>query len=124
MLAETNRQDPVYLVTPAIVTDSYGDPQNDWEHAVETLIPGADLQRHMTQDKDEANSSTTHRTGTLIATGPRVDIYRQVNEGSRIRQGSEVWRVNGTPNVKIGRLFGNTHLTASLTRTTVEAPNG
>jgi hypothetical protein len=78
----------------------------------------------MTQDKDEANSSTTHRTGTLIATGPRVDIYRQVNEGSRIRQGSEVWRVNGTPNVKIGRLFGNTHLTASLTRTTVEAPNG
>jgi len=124
MLAETNRQDPVYLITPSVKTDSYGDPINDWDNPTLTVIPGADLQHHMTLDKDEADSSTTHRTGTLIATGPRIDVYRLVTDGSRIKQGTEVWRVNGEPNVKVGRMFGNTHLTASLTRTTVEAPNG
>lgn len=124
MLAETNRQLPVYLVTPTATTDSYDEPISDWSTPTLTLIPGADLQTHATDDKDEATGSTTHRTATLIATGSALSIYQQIKAESRVKQGTEVWRVSGEPNLKFGRMFGNTHLTASLTRTTVEAPNG
>lgn len=124
MLAETRRQPPIYLLTPGAGTDSYGDPLNDWATPERTLIPGATLQAHATFDKDVATGSNTDRTGTLIAVGQPTGALTQITEQSRIEQDGIVWRVNGTPNFKRGLMLGNSHLTASLTRTTTEAPNG
>lgn len=124
MLRETNRQAPVYLLLPSRATDSYGDPVNDWSEPTRLAIPGAEIQRNTTEDKDLPSGTQTDRLGKMIATGRELDIYRLVNETSRLEQDGKVWRVTGEPNIKIGLLSGNTHLTASLTRTTVEEPSG
>lgn len=126
MLRETNRQSPVYLLVPTPSLDSYGDPIDDFGAVTRVVIPGAEIQRNSTEDKDVAIGSQTDRLGKLIATGRahELDIYRMVNEASRIEQDGKVWRIQGEPNIKQGLINTNTHLTASLTRTTVGAPNG
>lgn len=126
MLRETNRQSPVYLLRPSETTDSYGEPVYDWATPVRLVIPGAELQRNSTEDKDLATGTQTDRLGKMIATGrgPEMLIYSLVNESSRIEQDGKVWRVTGEPNIKQGLINGNTHLTASLTRTTVGGPDG
>jgi hypothetical protein len=113
-------------VTPGQATDSYGDPLKDWDNPVYTLLPGAELQTRLTLDIDQSEASTTTRNGTLIVTSHNAELLAQITPDSRIRQGGDggnIWRINGQPNVKTGLMYGNTHLTASLTRTTVEAPN-
>lgn len=126
MLRETNRQSPVYLLLPSNALDSYGDPVLDWNTLVRVAIPGAELQRNTTEDKDLATGTQTERLGKMIATGrgPDLLIYAQVDETSRIEQDGKVWRITGEPNIKQGLINGNTHLTASLTRTTVGDPDG
>lgn len=126
MLRETNRQSPVYLLLPSQETDSYGDPIESWADLVRVVIPGAEIQRNSTEDKDVATGTQTDRLGKMIATGrePELAIYRLVDSGSRIEQDGKVWRVNGEPNIKRGLINTNTHLTASLTRTTVGGPSG
>lgn len=124
MLRETNRQSPVYLLLPSDTTDSYGDPILSWDDPVRIAIPGAEIQRNTTEDKDVNTGTQTDRLGKLIATGRELATYRLVDETSRVEQDGKVWRVTGEPNIKIGLLSGNTHLTASLTRTTVEQPSG
>lgn len=126
MLRETNRQSPVYLLLPSKTEDSYGDPVYDWNTPQRIVIPGAEVQRNTTEDKDLATGTQTDRLGKMIATGrgPEMLIYAQVNESSRIEQDGKVWRITGEPNIKQGLINGNTHLTASLTRTTVGGPDG
>lgn len=126
MLRETSRQSPVYLLIPSPGTDSYGDPLPSWDNPTRVEIPGAELQRNATEDKDVNSGTQTERLGKMIATGrgPEMLVYSQVNENSRIEQDGKVWRITGEPNIKQGLINGNTHLTASLTRTTVEAPSG
>ncbi len=126
MLRETNRQPPVYLLVPTAATDSYGDPVDSWANPTPVLIPGAEIQRNSTVDKDINTGTQTERLGKMIATGrgPEMLVYSMVTPSSRIRQGNDVWRITGEPNVKQGLINTNTHLTASLTRTTVEAPSG
>lgn len=125
MLRETNRQSPVYLLVPTAGLDSYGDPIDNFGEPTRVLIPGAEIQRNSTEDKDLATGSQTDRLGKLIATGRahELDIYRMVTEASRIEQDGKVWRIQGEPNIKQGLINTNTHLTASLTRTTVGAPS-
>jgi hypothetical protein len=126
VLRETSRQSPVYLLIPSTGTDSYGDPLPSWDNPTRVEIPGAELQRNATEDKDVNSGTQTERLGKMIATGrgPEMLVYSMVNENSRIEQDGKVWRVTGEPNIKQGLINGNTHLTASLTRTTVEAPSG
>lgn len=126
MLRETNRQSPVYLLLPRRTTDSYGDPIFDWANPQRVPIPGAEIQRNTTEDKDLATGTQTDRLGKMIATGrgPEMLIYSQVTESSRIEQDGKVWRITGEPNIKQGLINSNTHLTASLTRTTVGGPDG
>lgn len=126
MLRETNRQSPVYLLLPTPSTDSYGDPLDDWANPLRIIIPGAEIQRNTTEDKDVATGTQTDRLGKMIATGrgPEMLVYSQVTSASRIEQDGKVWRITGEPNIKQGLINSNTHLTASLTRTTVEAPSG
>lgn len=126
MLRETSRQSPVYLLLPSTGTDSYGDPLPSWDSPTRVEIPGAELQRNATEDKDVNSGTQTERLGKMIATGrgPEMLVYSMVNESARIEQDGKVWRVTGEPNIKQGLINGNTHLTASLTRTTVEAPSG
>lgn len=126
MLRETSRQSPVYLLIPTPGTDSYGDPLPTWDNPTRERIPGAEIQRNTTEDKDVNSGTQTDRLGKMIATGrgPELLIYSRVNENSRIEQDGKVWRITGEPNIKRGLINGNTHLTASLTRTTVEAPSG
>lgn len=126
MLRETSRQSPVYLLVPSQGTDSYGDPLPTWAEPTRILIPGAELQRNTTEDKDLNTGTQTDRLGKMIATGrgPELLIYSQVTETSRIEQDGKVWRITGEPNIKRGLINGNTHLTASLTRTTVGDPSG
>lgn len=126
MLRETNRQSPVYLLVPSTSLDSYGDPIYDWDSPQRVIIPGAEIQRNTTEDKDVATGTQTDRLGKMIATGrgPEMLIYSQVTNASRIEQDGKVWRVTGEPNIKQGLINSNTHLTASLTRTTVGGPDG
>lgn len=126
MLRETNRQSPVYLLLPSDKTDSYGDPLSDWSDPTKVVIPGAEIQRNTTEDKDLATGTQTDRLGKMIATGRagELAIYRLVDHGSRLEQDGKVWRVTGEPNIKQGLINSNTHLTASLTRTTVGDPDG
>lgn len=126
MLRETSRQSPVYLLLPGRGVDSYGDPINEWDEPTRVQIPGAEIQRNTTEDKDLATGTQTDRLGKLIAAGhgPELAIYRLVDETSRIEQDGKVWRVTGEPNIKQGLINTNTHLTASLTRTTVGGPDG
>jgi hypothetical protein len=123
MIAETRKAPPVYLLIPTKGTDSYGDPVDDWANPTLLKLPGASLQAHATEDKDVNTGTTTVRTGTLQVHGS-TGVVTQVTDSSRVKQGDVVWRVNGTPNIKIALMYGNTHLTASLTRTTTEAPSG
>lgn len=122
LLRETNRRPPVYLLEPGPAADSYGDPIPDWTHPVPTLIPGADIQTHLTLDKDEANSTSVYDTGTLIVIGGDTALYARIKSNSRLEQDGVVWRINGDPNYKPGRMAGNDHLTASLIRKVVEEP--
>lgn len=126
MLRETSRQSPVYLLIPTSGTDSYGDPLPTWSAPTRLHIPGAEIQRNATEDKDVNSGTQTDRLGKMIATGrgPEVLLYRQVTETSRIEQDGKVWRITGEPNIKQGLINGNTHLTASLTRVTTGAPSG
>lgn len=126
MLRETNRQSPVYLLIPSQATDSYGDPISGWDNPTRIVIPGAEIQRNTTEDKDLPTGTQTDRLGKMIATGrgPEMLIYSQITESSRIEQDGKVWRITGEPNIKQGLINSNTHLTASLTRTTVGEPSG
>lgn len=126
MLRETSRQAPVYLLVPTETLDSYGDPVLDFVNVTRVIIPGAEIQRNTTEDKDLATGTQTDRLGKMIATGrgPELSIYRLVDETSRVEQDGKVWRVTGEPNIKQGLINSNTHLTASLTRTTVGGPDG
>lgn len=123
MIAETSREAPVYLLTPAVVLDSYGDPSYDWGNATQVRIPNGHIQTHATLDADQAEGSTTDTTATLIAVGPRYGALAQIANESRVVQGDVVWRVYGDPNYKPGLMFGNGHLTASLRRKTTGVPN-
>lgn len=124
MIRETNRQSPVYLLQPRSTTDSYGDPILSWADPIRIRIPGGEIQRNSTEDKDVATGTQTDRLGKFLATGREVDIYRLIDESSRLEQDGKVWRVTGEPDLTIGVMSGNTHLSASLTRTTVGGPGG
>lgn len=124
MLAETRRSSPVFLLSPRTRTDSYGDTVSDWSNPTQTVLPGATIQTRTTADKDINVGTTTERQAVLIVQGQPGGVLSLVTNDSRVMQDDLVWRVNGSPNIKRGLMFGNTHLTATLARTTTEAPNG
>lgn len=112
----------VWLLTPGSATDSYGDPSNDWEHPTETPLPGAEILIPATRSgarasaaDDTATSTTVEGGAIFLWVGPAIPPMTDIGLDSRFldTQG-RVWRVAGNPNIKIGRHFQASHLTAPL----------
>jgi head-tail adaptor len=110
LLASDPRAPKVYRLRSDVVEDSYGDAVESWEHPLEKLLRGAEIQDVDSDETETPRASAVSSKRVLFVPG-KADV----NADDRIRVGSKIWRVDGDPIVRVGFASG-TSTTANLVR--------
>lgn len=100
----------IYRLRPNMTTDSYGDPVEDWTVAQPVPLIGAHIQAVSSTDADGATVHVSENEKKLFVPGDPG-----LQENDRIEIKAELWRIDGTPEVRAG-LATETFTTATLTR--------
>lgn len=103
-----------YLVTPRLVPDTYGESmREEWDGAVETDLPGAQLQAQSTTERTSDGTARVVSTATLYIPGTP-----DIAPTDRVRVGTVTYRVAGAPLVHTGRMSLTTYTAVPLVRVT------
>jgi hypothetical protein len=95
---------PVYLLTPGVVTDSYGDPIESWDTPERVRLPGAAVEApgasgSSTSEVETPTLDTLHNSRVL-----HVPRRLALTSRHRIEAEGSQWHVVGEPLVRVGAL--------------------
>ena len=113
MIFESSALVRAFLIRPRLVPDTYGDPREEWDGAVETDLPGAQLQAQSTTERASDGTTRVVSTATLYVPGAP-----DIASTDRVRVGSVTYRVAGAPLVHTGRMSPLTYTAVPLVRVT------
>lgn len=89
----------VFLLSPSVVADSYGDETESWASPTRIRLRGASLESPATTG-DEAPDVETIRNSRILLVPSRPAISAR----DRIEAEGATWRVDGDPIVRVGAL--------------------
>lgn len=109
MLLQQKRP-PVYRLRATMTEDAYGDPVLSWDPPARSLLKGAYIQAVSSIEEESVTRRIMRGEKLLFVPG-----VADLTEDDRIEQDSEIWRVNGAPEVRRG-LASAAFTTAVLAR--------
>lgn len=89
----------VFLLSPSVVADSYGDETESWANPTRIRLRGAGVESPATTGDEVPDLETIRNTRVLQAPGRPAITSRD-----RIEAEGATWRVDGDPIVRIGAL--------------------
>ena len=96
-----------------LVLDSYGDATESWDAPTRFVLAGAVVQDVSVVEEDSTSRRVLRGERTLYVPGPAA-----LTADDRVEVGSEVWQVDGRPEIRRG-LASSVYTTARLTHVTI-----